>query len=68
MSETQAADERGDLFGVLPPQPHPSARITWCTYPAPKGRHPAQDCLSWMGGSVDAPADCHGCVHLQEQR
>lgn len=51
-------------LGALPPQPHPSARIKWCGSPAPEGRHPAQDCLRWMGGSVDEPADCRGCVHL----
>lgn len=56
--------EGTSLFGALPAQPHPSARIKWCGYPAPEGRHPAQDCLSWMGGSVDEPADCRGCVHL----
>jgi hypothetical protein len=51
-----------------PEQMHPSARITWCGYPAPRGRHPAQDCLLWMGGSVDEPADCRGCVHLQPKK
>lgn len=56
------------LFDALPVQPHPSARITWCGYPAPEGRHPAQDCLSWMGGSVDGPADCRECVHLVRRR
>jgi hypothetical protein len=56
------------LFDALPVQPHPLARITWCGYPAPDGRHPAQDCLSWMGGSVDEPADCRECVHLVRRR
>ena len=60
-------DQTTGLFGAtLPPQRHPAARIKWCGYPAPEGRHPAQDCLSWMGGSVDEPADCRGCVHLLE--
>ncbi|NBW12651.1 MAG: hypothetical protein EBR82_31970 [Caulobacteraceae bacterium] len=45
-------------------QRHPAARIKWCGYPAPDSRHAAQDCLRWMGGSVDEPADCRGCVHL----
>lgn len=53
-----------DLFPAAPKQRHPSARVTWCGYPAPEGRHPAQDCLRWMGGSVDEIADCRGCVHL----
>jgi hypothetical protein len=55
-----------DLFATLPEQRHPSARITWCSYPAPEGRHPAQDCLRWMGGSVDAPADCRKCEFFQK--
>lgn len=55
-----------DLFGgALPDQDHPAARIVWCGYPAPEGEHPAQGCLSWMGGSVDAPADCRECVHFK---
>lgn len=55
-----------DLFGgELPEQPHPAARIVWCGYPAPEGEHPAEMCLSWMGESVDAPADCRECVHFQ---
>jgi hypothetical protein len=54
-----------DLFGgALPRQDHPAARITWCGYPAPEGEQPAEKCLRWMGGSVDEPADCRGCVHL----
>ena len=55
-----------DLFPKLPEQRHPAARIVWCGYPAPESRHPAQDCLRWMGGSVDEPADCRGCVHLAQ--
>jgi hypothetical protein len=58
-----------DLFGgALPKQEHPSARITWCGYPAPEGEHPAQNCLSWMVGSVDEPADCLECVHCTATR
>lgn len=57
-----------DLFDGLPVQRHPAARITWCTYPAPEGENPAQGCLRWMGGSVDAPADCRGCVHAAVER
>lgn len=57
-----------DLFPALPKQQHPSARITWCGYPAPEGRHPAQDCLSWMGGSVDELPDCRECVHMVRRR
>ena len=56
------------LFPALAAERHPSARITWCGYPAPEGRHPAQDCLSWMGGSVDEPADCRNCVHLKGRK
>ena len=64
MPETQnPVQEPTSLFGALPAQPHPSARIKWCGYPGPRGGTPHRTvCAGWVAAWTSRPTAGTACI------